>query len=525
MASSGERSHASATSAKSATRPTRDAFAEGVSARAVDHLMTDPSSGGGQGQRRAGFGSLYFESAPAAPGTPRILLISYNFPPDPAVGGLRWQHMSRHFADHGWAVDVVARDFHNVSDLDRARLNQLPAGTRIFSVPDREPLFSRAHKVAWPIMRRFMWRSANSPQLYTLSRPEIHQQRGFRTAVRAYLGWIEIRRGNNWALDAARIATSIARTGDYVAVISSGPPHMAHEGGRLVASRTGLPHVVDMRDPWSLIQRVQEAIGSPLWLRMTSRYERRVVDDAAIVAMNTEASRDAMRAAYPSNAHKIDVIRNGSDDDPIPPTKHDDCFRLRFAGSIYMDRDPSLVFRAAKRVIAELGLTPEQFRIELVGDVSSYGDRDTTVIAREEGVREYVSVGGMLSRQQSMEFLAGATMLLSLPQDSDFAVPAKIYEYLRFDAWMLVMATPQSATALLLRETEADIVGYADVEQIVTVLRKRYEQFASGVRPKAIGRDGRFDRSVQAKKLIGLITAYREAMEPAIAISETPTRV
>jgi hypothetical protein len=487
--------------------------------------MTDSSSGERQDRPRAGFGSLYFEAAPVPPETPRVLLISYNFPPDPAVGGLRWQHMSRHFAEHGWAVDVVARDFHRVSDLDRARLRQLPAGTRIFSVPDREPLFSRAHKVAWPIMRRFIWRSANTAQLYTLSRPEILKQRGFRTAVRSYLGWIEITRGNNWAMDAARIATSIVRTGNYVAVISSGPPHMAHEGGRLVASRTGLPHVVDMRDPWSLIQRVQEAIGSPLWLRMTSRYERRVVDDAAIVVMNTEASRDAMRAAYPSNAHKIDVIRNGSDDDPIPPTRHDDCFRIRFAGSIYMDRDPRQVFRAAKRLISERGLTPEQFRIELVGDVRSYGDRDTTVIAREEGVRDYVSVGGVLSRQQSMEFLAGATMLLSLPQDSDFAVPAKIYEYLRFDAWMLVMATPQSATASLLRDTEADIVDALDADQIAAVLRKRYEQFANGVRPRAIGRDGRFDRSIQAKKLIALITAHRGAMEPAAAISETPTRV
>jgi hypothetical protein len=50
---------------------------------------------------------------------------------------------------------------------------------------------------------------------------------------------------------------------------------MAHEGGRLASIKTGLPHVVDMRDPWSSLQRVQEALASPMWLRLATRYENR----------------------------------------------------------------------------------------------------------------------------------------------------------------------------------------------------------------------------------------------------------
>ena len=98
-------------------------------------------------------------------------------------------------------------------------------------------------------------------------------------------------------------------------------------------------------------------------------------------------------------------------------------------------------------------------------------------------------------------------MLFSLPQDSDFAVPAKIYEYVRFEAWMLVLGTSTSATGQLLRDTEADVVDHTDIDGIARILRQRYEQFASGIRPQAIGRDGRFDRRLQAKKMLDLIIA------------------
>ena len=212
-----------------------------------------------------------------------------------------------------------------------------------------------------------------------------------------------------------------------------------------------------------------------------------------------------MRVAYPAYADKIDVIRNGCDDEPLPAAQRNGRFTIKFAGSIYIDRDPRLVFRAAARVIRDLGLAPSQFAIEFVGDVDKFGGTPTMQIAREEGIEEHVSIGGLIKRQAALEFLAGAAVLLSLPQDSDFAIPAKIYEYLRFDAWMLVLAHKQSATARLLYGTDADVLEPADIDGITAALRRRYEQFSRGELPLAAGRDGRFDRRAQSEKLMNLI--------------------
>ena len=467
--------------------------------------MTEPhdTQRGGISSSRHGY--LYYESPVAVPSdTPRLMIIMYNFPPDPAVGGLRWEQMSRHFAQEGWAVDVVTRDFSDVAGLDRSRLNGLPAGTRIYSVPSQEPLLVRIQKVLWPSVRRMLG-ERRAPGATALSQSEISEQQGARVLVRSYVAWMDVKRDNGWARAAARVATSLAGSGNYLAVISSGPPHMAHEAARLTAKRTGLPFVVDMRDPWSLVQRVTEVVASPVWLFLARRFERRAVDAASLITMNTEQSCRAMRDAYPERAGKIEVIRNGCDDEPLPPTVRDGCFRLRFAGTIYMDRDPRLVFRAARAIISKLGLTPDQFLIEFIGNADHYEGKATVDIAGEEGVGDFVRVSGRVPRQKSLEFLANATMLLSLPQDSHFAVPAKIYEYVRFDAWLLVSASPHSATAQLVKDTDADVVDHGDVDAIARVLEHRYLQFVSGDLPGAIARDGRFDRRVQSKKLIALL--------------------
>ena len=468
-------------------------------------------------------GTLFYESpVGAGASAPRLLLIAYNFPPDPAVGGLRWQEMARLLTEAGWGVDVITRDFQDVHGCDERRLERLPVGVRIFSVPDREPLLGRAQKIVWPVLRR-LFRRRPSQGGEALTRDEVFQKQGARAFVRVYHAWIEFTRDEIWARSAAAVGRWASSSTRYVAVVTSGPPHMVHEAGRLLSVSTRVPHVVDMRDPWSLAQRLRESIASPLWIRWARKFESRALANATLVTMNTQAAAGAMRAAYPVHADKIDVVRNGADDEPLPPHRHDATFRLRFAGSIYLDRDPRIVFRAARRMITALKLTPEQFVIELFGDANRYAGTLTTQIAEEEDVASHVYIGGRMHRQETMEFLAGGTMLLSLPQDSDYAIPAKIYEYVRFESWLLILATPHSATAQVLRDSEADVIEPDDVDGMAAVLQMRYEQFRSGINPRPVGWDGRFDRRAQAEHFVHLLQQHVATVLPAVSgVSDSP---
>jgi hypothetical protein len=173
-----------------------------------------------------------------------------------------------------------------------------------------------------------------------------------------------------------------------------------------------------------------------------------------------------------------------------------------------------MLFRAAARLIRELALTPTDFSIVLIGYVDRYDAIPVSQIASEEGLEGFVTIEPPRPHQATLEFLAEATMLVSLPQDADLAIPAKIFEYLRFDAWVLVLATRESATGMLLEDSGADVVEPNDLEGIVAVLRERFRQYRGGIRPTRIARDGRFSRRAQADillKAIAKCTARHQA--------------
>src|SRR5207302_1640518 len=124
----------------------------------------------------------------------------------------------------------------------------------------------------------------------------------------------------------------------------------------------------------------------------------------------------------------------------------------------------------------------------------------------EEQIGAYVVVHPARPRADALRFLASATMVVSLPlvslsPEADTSIPAKIFEYTRFDAWLLALANPGSATALLLQDTGADVVPPHDVDAIAAAIRARYAAFASGVRPTRPRLPERLSRRAQANRL------------------------
>jgi hypothetical protein len=204
---------------------------------------------------------------------------------------------------------------------------------------------------------------------------------------------------------------------------------------------------------------------------------------------------------------------NGVDDDPIPASRHDNVFRLRFAGSIYDVSSPAVLLEAAAAVIRSLALSPEQFSIEFLMDAAHYEGVSIDVVARRAGVEQFVTIEPLRPRAEALVFLAEATMLVSLRQYSPIAIPAKLFEYVRMGAWLLVMAEHDSATELLLRGTDAEIVEPNNVTQAAASIELCYRAFRAGVRPQPVATGRDFSRNAQADVLIDRIEAVIEARQ------------
>jgi len=323
---------------------------------------------------------------------------------------------------------------------------------------------------------------------------------------------LQLARERAWSRGAEAVGRRLLDRGTHRWIVSCGPPHWAdHEAARRLAGRGGLPLVIDLRDPWSLVERVADTLASPLWLRASARGEARAMRAASLVVMNSEPARDAMRARYPDHADRILAIRNGCDEDPLPPVRAADRARrfvVAYAGTVYLDRNPRNLFRAAGRIARDLDLAPERFGIEFMGDA---GDGWIAALADEEGIGKFVQVHAADRRAAATEFLGCASVLLNLPQDSHLAIPSKIYEYMRYDAAVLALATPESATAALLRGTSADVVHPDHVDGIAAVLRRRLREHDEGWRPLPLASHERFSRRVQADRLFDALESLPAA--------------
>jgi hypothetical protein len=418
--------------------------------------------------------------------------------------------MARVFAERGWSLDVVLVSTEHMESVDMSRMADVPPGTRLFTVPHSELPITRVQRVLVDLYRRLRARrpapAALAAEVSSLHREELRSSIGGRQALRrAYLAWLHYAFYRQWARAAAEEALRIYEPGVHEAVVTSGPPHMTHEAGVIVARRTGLPLVIDLRDPWSLRHRLEADIASPVAYRLADRYEARAVAAADLIVLNTELLLKGMQKKYPDAAGRMITAMNGADWEPLPPHRHTERFTIAFAGTIYVDRDPRTLFRGARKVIDELGLTPADIGLDFIGYVGGPGGVSTAEMARQEGLEGFVTVGGVRPRREALEFLAGAQVLVSLPQDGTLQIPAKIFDYMNFPAWMLVFGEEGSAPDLLLRGTDADFVRLDDVEGTAAVIRRRYLQYRRGERPTPVNADGRFSRESQAHILVDAI--------------------
>jgi len=328
-----------------------------------------------------------------------------------------------------------------------------------------------------------------------------------RAALNAFHAWREYVMGGQWGRGAAAVGRRVFDPSLHEWVVSSGPPHMSHEGGRLLAAWTGLPLITDFRDAWRFSEWV--SLG-PTWVRLAARYEARIVRDSTLTLTNVEPVRSLMQRAYP--AARIITITNGVDDGPVAAPPASDRFIIGYPGAIYLGRDPEPVFEAVGRLVQELDLTPAHLGLEFMGFFEPHIRDRLRRLGERHGLVPFLAVHEGRPRTEAHEFMRNCSVLVALQQGSDLAIPAKLFEYMRFPSWLLVVAGEDSATANLLAGTAADVHHPGDTAGIQVALARRYHEFRSTGRPPPLGVQPRFGRRLQVERLLEAMKEAKEAV-------------
>lgn len=238
-----------------------------------------------------------------------------------------------------------------------------------------------------------------------------------------------------WAKAAARHPKVIEAMQDANFILSSSPPESAHVGAWMLSQKTGVPHIMDMRDGW-LDEPLKPLLhSSPLRRWQERRLESRIAKNAKAIQVTSDAWKELFDARYPELAHKVQVLTNGYPQHmpPVsdkPPKGGDDEYVLihagRFTGS-RMSQKPELLLEP---LLKNLALEPSKGVIRFYGNLTADDISGIQAFQQRFGrIGWRVEFPGTVSRTKMLEIMQQADGLLLLSA-SHAALPSKLFEYI-----------------------------------------------------------------------------------------------
>jgi Glycosyl transferase 4-like domain len=386
---------------------------------------------------------------------PVVLLISYHFYPSNEIGGRRTTALARCLASKGVRVIVVSA-FGGATIVPGSEVI-----TGVIAAPVKQP---RKMLIDFMVSRKRR-AAQTSPEdgvggTVHHTRPTSvlwRMQSGIRRIFFQIAYFVDEHK--HWGWRAAREAVRVGKKFDARLVISSSPPFTALLTGRWVASRLGIPHVADLRDPWT----DAFAVGRPsrrFELQLLRSLEGWALRSAAAITSTTSTVAELLAARYPSVLRKLHVVRNGYEGD-VPTANTDTGGRLAilFAGELYLGRNPFPFLATLEALLARPDVDPARISVTFMGNVALYNGQS---LASWIDGRRCAAVVKILPQSPQIEVIkavAASTLLLNLSQEQQLSIPAKTFEHLACAREILLLCENDSETASL-------VVGVPGVNQV-----------------------------------------------------------
>ena len=378
----------------------------------------------------------------------RALLIAFHFPPQAGSSGIqRTLSFSKHLGRFGWEPLVVSAHPRAYTVQNPSQLASVPAQLVV------ERAFALDAKQHLGIKGRY---------------PE---------AVALPDRWV------SWWMGAVPSGLGLIRKFKPQVIWSTFPIATAHLIGLTLHRLSGLPWVVDFRDP--MLQLAYPS--SKLQRKIYGWIERQAITRCRTAVFTTHSAMEWYRARYPQlPAEKFVVIENGYDEDgfdaapaPAPSVpKPGARITLVHSGVLYKTgRDPSGLFSAlaALRETGHISAGTLRVILRAPGDVA-----ETTALATRFGVGDIVEVAPPVPYRVALqEMLAADGLLVFQGTPFNNQIPAKIYEYFRAHKPVFGLIDPIGETARVLRTAGFESMAGIDDKDAI---RPALAQFIEGIR-------------------------------------------
>jgi glycosyltransferase involved in cell wall biosynthesis len=413
----------------------------------------------------------------AADFKPKLLIVSYLFPPNGGIAVQRALSLAKYLPDNGFEVHILKGRNAASPANDPSLLQHIPPCVRVHDAFTPEIPFD---------VRQRIWKFMSRPGKPVAGAAKPQQNTG-QTSARS--GWKSLfsRLARRifcpepeilWVPFAVRKARKIIRQYGIDAVLITAPPFSAFVAGtRLKQEFPHIKLIADFRDEWlTFYLQDFDFQNSPHTRRRAEEIERETIERSDLVVAVTESSLQEIRRRYPEQPDaKFVCLHNGYDPDvvtPFPPHRRaDDKVIVMHVGTVYKTASP-------KYYLDALDAQPEEirsrFETRFIGRISE-DLRDVFQNRKTE-----IKLLGFMAQTHALQAVAEADYLL-LTMTNDISLPGKLFEYLAMGRPILALSRSQGEVRRILETTRTGwCEDFNDPAALQSMLRRAAECAAGG---------------------------------------------
>ena len=398
---------------------------------------------------------------------PKVLIISYYWPPAGGPGVQRWLKFVKYLPDFGIEPVVYVPENPTYPIVDQNWIGEVAAGTVIL------------RQKIWEPYRIASFFSEKSTLKMSAGLIAEEKKQGFFERISI---WV---RGNVFVPDARVlwVKPSISFLTKYISenqintIITTGPPHSLHLIGLGLKKKLGVNWIADFRDPWTTIGYQKSLKLSRFAQQKHLRLEQQVLNavDQIVVTSNSTKLEFLRLTNKP-----IEVIMNGFDPFDSGDVVLDSKFSMAHIGSLLSGRNPEFLWQILSELLLEIPGFKNHFELVLIGVVSD----DVLQNLQKFELCKYVLKVGYISHNEAIEYQKKSQILLLIEINSELnrgIIPGKLFEYLAANRPIIAIGPSGSDFEKIIDTTRSGIfVDYDSKSKLKVALIHYYQLFLQG---------------------------------------------
>ncbi|MGQ3414368.1 glycosyltransferase [Natrinema sp. LN54] len=379
---------------------------------------------------------------------PRVLLISYNYPPGGGIGSVRVAKFAKYLSDE-WDVHVVTAPTNTGPQADA-------------EVDSGENATVHYASEIWP----------TAPKEFEKSR---------------------------WVPPLCWEITRLHRKYEFDAIWQTAGPFLPLTTALFVKPLLQIPYVIDLRDAWTLHPyKPDRTVFGRIHDGVSAVAEPAVFRVATAITTATDGITNEYKSRYPSLSAKFRTIENGYDpsDFPVHDVEKPDEFTIVYVGKFDHFRDTTPFLRSVAELSTETDVTFVHVGRE---------EAQVSSAVSQLGLSDRFQCTGFVSRSEVARQIQRADLGLAVSGGSRQEMTTKIFDYIACETPILACGPKDGSMANVVEQFEHGYIAENRTDEITPILT---DVLTSSPESLGSGPYSEYTRERMSEKLMDLLSEF-----------------